>query len=297
VGAPSAPFGFINAFKPPGLSSTSFGLWVRKRLGASALGHWGTLDPAAFGVLVLAVGRATRLIPYLPSEDKSYVFEMRAGACTDTGDATGRIVRQSAVPEGWAASLSAVAASMVGPLEQTPPMYSAVKIDGRPLYISARAGREVERRPRRVEIRALRVIDAGIASARLAVDCSSGTYVRTLCEQIGDRIGICAHLGLLLRTRAGPFDLDAARTPREIEADPAACIIDPAAVLRLEKADVDDAGAAKFLHGNDVAIDAAARRLDPRTVLVHHRGALIGVGLLGQTLVPVRVLAAGGENP
>ncbi len=296
MGAPSAPFGFINAFKPPGPSSTSFGLWVRKRLGVSALGHWGTLDPAAFGVLVLAVGRATRLIPYLPSDDKSYVFEMRVGASTDTGDATGRVVRTSRVPDDWAASLHAVAASLVGPLEQTPPMYSAVKIDGRPLYVSARAGREVERRARRVEIRALRVIGAGAASARLAVDCSAGTYVRTLCEQIGERIGVCAHLGLLLRTRAGPFDLDGASTPREIDADPAACVIDPAAVLRLEKTDVDDDGAAKFSHGNDVEIAPAGQRRDPRTVLVIHRGALIGVGRLGQTLAPVRVLAAGDEN-
>jgi tRNA pseudouridine55 synthase len=296
VDAPSSPFGFINAFKPPGLSSTSFGLWVRKRLGVSAVGHWGTLDPAAFGVLVLAIGRATRLIPYLPSEDKSYVFEMRAGACTDSGDATGRVIKTSDVPDGWAASLRAVAASLVGPLEQTPPMYSAVKIDGRPLYVAARAGREVERRSRRIEIRALRVIAAGSTSARFAVDCSAGTYIRTLCEQIGERTGVCAHLGLLLRTRAGPFELDGASTPREIDADPASCVIDPATVLGLEKSDVDDEGAAKFLHGNDVEIEDGERRGDPRTVLVIHRGALIGVGRLGQTLAPVRVLAAGGEN-
>jgi len=297
VGASSAPFGFINAFKPPGLSSTSFGLWVRKRLQIRALGHWGTLDPAAFGVLVLAVGRATRLIPYLPSDEKSYVFEMRVGAATDTGDATGRIVRTSAVADGWAGALGAAAASLVGPLEQTPPMYSAVKIDGRPLYVAARAGRDVARKARTVEIRALRVIGSHGASARLAVDCSAGTYVRTLCEQLGERLGVCAHLGLLLRTRAGPFDLERASTPREIDEDPASCLIDPATVLQMETADVDDDGAAKFVHGNDVEIDPAARRPDPRAALVHHRGELIGVGRIGETLVPVRVLAPAGENP
>lgn len=222
---------------------------------------------------------------------------MRAGTCTDTGDATGRVVRSCVVPNDWAAALDAVAASLVGPLEQTPPMYSAVKIDGRPLYVSARAGRDVERKARQVEIRALRVIDAGPASARLAVDCSAGTYVRTLCEQIGGRLGVCAHLGLLLRTRAGPFDLDRASTPQEIEADPASCVVDPASVLQMEKTDVDDDGAAKFTHGNDVEIAAAGQRTEPRSVLVYHEGALIGVGRLGQALVPVRVLAAGGENP
>ena len=295
MAAAVAPFGFINAFKPPGLSSTSFGAWVRKRLGAAALGHWGTLDPAAFGVLVLAVGRATRLIPYLPSESKSYVFEMRAGTCTDTGDATGRVVRTSAVPDDWARALGQAAASLVGPLEQTPPMYSAVKVDGRPLYVAARAGRAVERQPRRVEIASLRVIGTRGDRARLAVDCSAGTYIRTLCEQIGERLGVCAHLAVLLRTRAGPFALDDASTPDAIARDPASCLVDPASVLGLETIDVDDAAAAKFAHGNDAEI-AAQRRADACTVLVRHRGALIGVGRLGAALTPVRVLAAAGEN-
>jgi tRNA pseudouridine55 synthase len=298
--SPSQAFGFLNAFKPPGLSSTSYGMWVRRRAGASSLGHWGTLDPAACGVLVLALGRATRLIPYLPSDDKSYVFEMRVGIMTDSGDATGRGIRTADVPPNWAEALESAAASLVGPLLQTPPMFSAVKIAGRPLYKSARAGVDVERKARPVTIHRLRLIDAGASSARFAVDCSSGTYVRTLCEQIGERIGLPAHLGMLLRTRAGPFDLAGSSTPEEIERDAIACIVDPVAVLGLETIDLDGRDAATFAHGNPVDVDlgladAPSRERD-RYVLVRHDGALIGIGRAGESLEPVRVLLGSEEN-
>jgi tRNA pseudouridine55 synthase len=300
VATQSPAFGFINALKPPGPTSTSFGGWVRRQLQAPTLGHWGTLDPAACGVLVLAVGKAARLLPYLPGDDKSYVFELRVGAATDTADATGRILRRAPVPADWSARLHEAAASLVGSLDQVPPMYSAVKIDGRPLYKSARAGRAVERPARRVKIIRLRVIAAHDASARLMVECSAGTYIRTLCEQIGDRLGLPAHLGMLLRTRAGPFDLAHARTPSEIAHNPGQCMIDPLTVLALERIDVDDAGAARFAHGNDVAMSHCGGREPAQenesSVLVVHEGTLIGVATLGATLVPLRVLARAEEN-
>ena len=289
------PFGFLNAFKPPGPSSTSFGAWVRRLLGAASLGHWGTLDPAASGVLVLAVGRASRLLPYIPSDDKSYVFELRVGTATDTGDATGHAVRTAAVPGDWISRLADVAAALIGPLQQTPPMHSAVKVHGRPLYRAARAGKVVQRQPRPVEIRALRVLGAEGTSARLSLSCSAGTYVRTLCEQIGERLGVPAHMGMLLRTCAGPFAIAHARTPDEIAHDPRGCITDPAAVLSMDAIDLDDAGAKAFAHGNAVEV-ASAPSHRGRHVLVRHRGALLGVGAGGDCLVPVRVLAETGAN-
>ena len=295
----AAPFGFVNAFKPPGISSTAFGIWVRKRLGASALGHWGTLDPSACGVLVLAVGQATRLIPYLPADDKSYVFEMQLGAATDTGDAEGRVVRSVAVPSDWSRDLDSVAASFVGDLEQVPPMFSAVKVDGRPLYKAARAGREVERRSRTVRLSALRVIAVDGERARIAVDCSAGTYVRTLCEQIGERLGLPAHLAFLIRTRAGPFLLADARTPAQIARDAHACTTDPLDVLELPRASLDDEALRRFSHGNDVASTLAAQPpgSKERLVLAMHRDALIGIArVVDARLEPVRVIAAAAEN-
>lgn len=296
--AGAAPFGFLNAFKPPGISSTAFGVWVRRRLGADALGHWGTLDPGACGVLVLAVGDATRLLPYIASDDKSYVFELRVGTSTDTADAEGRVLRSATVPPGWATRLGDVAASLVGGLDQVPPMYSAVKIDGRPLYKAARAGREIERRPRTVRIDALRVIDTSAQRARMSVDCSAGTYVRTLCEQIGERLGLPAHLGFLIRTRAGPFSLAVARTPERIARDGAACIGDPRDALLLPRRELDDPDAVRFAHGNDVAArDSTPESDGDGIVLVTHRGTIAGIGRIdGERISPLRVLARPGEN-
>lgn len=293
------PFGFVNAFKPPGISSTAFGVWVRRRLGAASLGHWGTLDPSACGVLVLAIGQATRLIPYLPADDKSYVFELRVGTATDTGDAEGRVVRSAPVPADWADRLVDAATSLVGDIEQVPPMFSAVKVDGRPLYKSARAGRDVERRARHIRIAALRVIDVREDRARMTVDCSAGTYVRTLCEQIGERLGLPAHLSSLIRTRAGPFQLADACTPAQIASDGVACAIDPLDVLELPRAALDDAAAARFSHGNDVASTMTmAPDLGDGFVLATHRGGIVGVArVAGSRLEPVRVIAGAGEKP
>src|ERR1700687_5281616 len=178
-------FGFINAHKPPGITSTAFGARVRHALGRVPLGHWGTLDPDASGVLVLAVGHATRLLPLLGDGRKSYDFDLVLGFETDTGDASGSRTVSSDVPSLWAQALPDVLASIVGRLTQIPPMYSAVKVEGQPLYKAARRGEDVARVARDVEIYTLRVIDVGVERARLAVECSAGTYVRTLCEEIG----------------------------------------------------------------------------------------------------------------
>ena len=297
AGAP--PFGFINAFKPPGLSSTAFGAWVRKRLGAAALGHWGTLDPSAAGVLLLAVGAATKLLPYVSDAAKSYVFELRVGAATDTGDADGVCTRRSPVPDHWSRGLPSAAAALLGPIEQVPPLYSAVKIGGRPLYRAARRGIDVERPARVVRIDALRVLGVDGSSARMSVVCSAGTYVRTLCEELGNRLGLAAHMGFLLRTRAGPFTLADARTPAEIAADPSRCISDPRAALSMPILALGDAEAVRFMHGNPVPFDGGASDVSERDErsLVVNRGAIIGVaGIRDSHAVPLRVLVSGAEN-
>jgi len=288
------PFGFLNALKPPGPTSTSFGSWVRRLFGGAPVGHWGTLDPAACGVLVLAIGSASRLLPYLPDSRKRYVFELRVGAATDTADATGREIARAAVPHDWSAGLDAVLASLVGPLSQLPPMFSAVKVGGKPLYKAARAGRSIERAARTVEIVALEAFGVAGSSARIAVECSAGTYVRTLCEQIGERLGLPAHLGMLLRTGAGPFDLRSAHLPADIAFDAPSCLIDPADVIPLPKIAISDREAASFLHGNPVGADSAipTHVERGREVLVMHDHRLLGVGRIGDALEPVRVLVS-----
>ena len=297
------PFGFINAFKPPGPSSAAFGNWVKWRLGASALGHWGTLDPTACGVLVLAAGKATKLLPLLGDDRKRYVFELVVGVRTDSGDATGTEIERAFVPEGWHATLEDVVVSLVGPLEQIPPMHSARKIDGQPLYVAARRGKEVVRQARTATIHELRVIACESQRARLEVACSAGTYVRTLCEEIGRRCGLPAHMGALVRAAAGPFTLRDAVTPDRLAAAPSACLIDPLTVLNNARVELDDDAARRFGHGNDVRLthDGSETVWPAATVLAMHAGVLIGYGGVVQrdsvtVLEPSHVFARASEG-
>jgi tRNA pseudouridine55 synthase len=283
-------FGFLNALKPPGITSTALGGWLRRIFGGAPVGHWGTLDPAASGVLVLALGKATRLLPLIALSDKQYVFELRVGTATDTGDAGGRTIASGAPPSDWRERLPAVAASLVGPLQQVPPMFSAVKVAGRPLYISARRGQQIPRAARATRIHALRVIETGFERARMLVECEAGLYVRALCEEIGSRFGVPAHMGWLVRTAAGPFAIARSKLPAEIESAPARCLIDPLAVLKQPRVALDAANAQRFMHGNGVETRAAAG--ETGEVLVLHGEKLIGVGsLTAGALSPLRVLA------
>jgi tRNA pseudouridine55 synthase len=286
------PFGFVNAFKPPGSTSTRFGAWVRAQLGGAAVGHWGTLDPAACGVLVLAVGDASRLLPYLEPDIKSYVFELRLGAATDTADAGGTVLQRARVDARWSEKLADVVRSLLGPLEQTAPIFSAVKVRGRPLYRHARAGdMHVARPKRQVLIHAMRVIATCGDRARIAVTCSAGTYVRTLCEQIGARLGYPAHLGVLLRTAAGPFRLADSVLPSQIARDARACLLDPRSVLEMRAIALAGDAARRFAHGMTIAVDAA---VSDGIAMVVVDGAIAGIAnIAAGALHPKRVFAAG----
>jgi tRNA pseudouridine55 synthase len=289
------PFGFVNAFKPPGPSSTRFGSWVRALLGTGAVGHWGTLDPAACGVLVLAVGAASRLLPYLEPTEKSYAFELRVGARTDSADATGKIVETAAVDSAWVDRLHATVPQLLGALDQRAPMFSAVKIGGKPLYKRARAGEtETDRLPRTVRIRSLRVLGTSDTAARLAVTCSAGTYVRTLCEQIGERIGLPAHCGMLIRTAAGPFSLSDSALPGQLARDARSCLVDPLAVLSMPRVALDKDQVARFVHGLRSKL---AQTAEDATVLAVSEGSIVGVGqLCSGMLHPKRVLIGPSEG-
>jgi len=285
-------FGFVNAFKPPGPSSTAFGAWVRRKFAASAVGHWGTLDPRASGVLLLALGTATRLLPLITCTRKSYLCELVLGRRTDTGDASGSTLESAPPPDDATEKVHAALAGFLGEIEQTPPMHSAVKIAGRPLYERARRGLTVARAPRRVVIYGLRMLDASSGQTlRLAIDCSAGVYVRTLCEQIGARIGVPAHMGALLRTAAGPFSIDDAMLPSELARSPLRCVIDPLTILPQPRVAISSAQAERFVRGNpvDIANDRPASEM-----LVVHAGRLIGVGTANEDragrLFPTRVL-------
>ena len=294
----SIPFGFINANKQAGITSTAFGSRVRRALGRVPLGHWGTLDPDATGVLVLAVGHATKLLPLLGDGRKKYEFDLVLGSATDTGDASGATIASSAMPDSWRLRLPDVVQSVIGELSQIPPMYSAVKVAGQPLYKSARRGEEVARRARTVEIHSLRVLEYGHSGARLALECSAGTYVRTLCEEIGTRLGVPAHMDALVRTAAGPFNLAGACGLEPLLADPSSYLIDPLNVLLQARVALRPEHLTRFAHGNAVPI---AEESASGEVLVTCDGQMVGTGIVaaateGAMLQPGRVFVQAGSS-
>ena len=208
--------GFLNLLKPPGMSSGA-AVAVIKRLTGERVGHAGTLDPEAAGVLPVMVGRATRLLDYFTDKSKGYVAEIAFAGATDTQDAQGRIVEKCGrVPERD--EILAALPAFRGTIMQRPPAYSALKRDGVPLYALARKGQLVETKARETRINSLELGEkTGADGYMLQVDCGSGTYIRTLCHDIGAALGAPAHMRFLLRTRAGVFSIENAVTLEEVQ--------------------------------------------------------------------------------
>lgn len=199
--------GILLLDKPEGLSSNAALQRVRRALAAAKGGHTGNLDVAASGLLPLCFGEATKVSAYLLDADKTYRAEIALGTTTASGDREGEVLVTRPVPALTASDVARVLSGFLGRQQQIPPMYSALKRDGRPLYAYARAGIELERTPREIWVHALRLIEQRPAALVVEVECSKGTYVRTLAEDIGEALGCGAHLAALRRTRAGPFDL------------------------------------------------------------------------------------------
>jgi tRNA pseudouridine55 synthase len=242
--------------KPPGMTSNAALQTARRLLNAAKAGHTGTLDPMATGLLPLTFGEATKFSQMLLDADKAYDATIRLGIETDTGDAEGTPIACAEVSVTEDSVRSALA-RLTGKIEQIPPMYSALKRDGKPLYEYARAGIEVERAPRTVTIHALELLAIEPGSLRVRVECSKGTYVRTLAIDLGRMLGCGAHLAALRRTRIGPFSVDAAVTLATLEASPAEGrdgLLAPADVLvsHLPPITLDSAQAGLLLHGRGI---------------------------------------------
>jgi tRNA pseudouridine55 synthase len=193
--------------KPEGLTSHDVVARVRRVLKIKKVGHAGTLDPPATGVLIVLVGRATRLARFFVDLEKRYRGRVVLGATTDTQDAAGKVLATSDPSGLTRAQIEEAFAAFAGEIEQVPPMVSALKRDGTPLYVLARRGQVVERKPRKVTISDLRVLSVELPEIGFEMTCSKGTYVRTVAADIGERLGCGAHLGVLTRSAIGPFDV------------------------------------------------------------------------------------------
>jgi tRNA pseudouridine55 synthase len=234
--------GVLVCDKPAGMTSHDVVARVRRLAGQRRVGHGGTLDPPATGVLVVALGRATRLLPFLPMEPKRYLAGIAFGAQTDTLDAAGAVVATAPVDGVTRDALESTLARFTGLIEQVPPMVSAVKQGGERLYLKARRGETVERAPRPVRVHALELLDfqpGPPPAATVAVTCSGGTYVRVLAADLGQALGSLAHLVSLRRTAVGAFTEAEAQPLDELEARVRAtegvlqdAVIDPAEAMR-----------------------------------------------------------------
>ncbi|HEY8298130.1 MAG TPA: tRNA pseudouridine(55) synthase TruB [Candidatus Baltobacteraceae bacterium] len=275
--------GFVNVFKPAGPTSAQvvarlrriYGLYSRDR--KIGVGHLGTLDPQAAGVLPIAVGKATRLIPLLTDQRKAYVCTLVLGRSTTTGDALGETIATAEVPRDFERRIRETLARFLGKIAQIPPMYSAVHHEGKRLYELAREGKEVERKPRDVTIYAITLLGVeGSATARLRVACSEGTYVRTLCEDVGASLGLPAHMGSLVREASGPFVLYEARTIDEIADAPREALIAPEHIIPFPTIVLDLRHSADFRAGRVVPLPdgAAAKHVFVRD----ESRTLVGVG-------------------
>lgn len=306
--------GLLIVDKPTGWTSHDAVARARRILRERKIGHTGTLDPFATGVLVLLVGRATRLAQFLAGAEKEYEATVRLGYATETGDLTG--ARRGAISERgeWGAEeIEAALRPLRGEITQVPPMYSAKKVQGKRLYELARRGEERERAPVRVKVYALEAVENkgaplrrngdGTYDLRIRVVCSAGTYVRALAEAIGEGLGVGAHLAVLRRTRAGRFRVEEAVSFERLAAGSLHETVLPAdaALLGVPAAHLTSEDARRVLNGAAVAAppDAHERWLDGARVRLYAEGAgLIAVGIydaIGQRLRP-RVTLAGGEK-
>lgn len=215
--SPFSPFdGLLLVDKPSGLTSHDVVARIRRHFKFEKVGHGGTLDPSATGLLVLLIGRATKLSDRVMGADKTYEGRISLGTSTSTYDAEGEVTASGDCSEVTEEQLREAMLSLTGDIYQTPPMVSAVKKDGVPLYKLARKGKTVERPPRLVHVYEFRLLDFGLPESGIRVRCTKGTYVRSLCHDVGEALGCHAHLASLRRTGSGNFTLDDATTLEEI---------------------------------------------------------------------------------
>ncbi len=210
--------GFIILDKPAGITSAEAIRLIKKSLHPKKIGYIGTLDPIATGVLPVGLGKATKLFPYLEKESKSYTAVMKLGSSTDTQDRTGKVISEADASEVTEENVKDVLLSFKGEIEQIPPMFSAKKIDGKRLYTLAREGKTVERKPVTIFIEKIDFLGKNGDEVKFSVDVASGAYVRTLCHDAGEKLGVGAHLKELVRTASGKFRIEDSVKLETIEA-------------------------------------------------------------------------------
>jgi tRNA pseudouridine55 synthase len=273
--------GILLVDKPPAITSHDVIDRVRRRFGTRRVGHAGTLDPLATGLLLVAVGPATRFLQYLPLEPKEYVATIRFGQSSDTYDGEGELSQERPVPADLAQAAGEAIPQFLGLIDQLPPLFSAIKVKGKPLYRYAREGKEIERETRRVHIGAFEVESVEGSEIVARIVCSGGTYIRSLAHDLGQVLGCGAYLSALQRTGVGRFRLDQARPLDDI--DPSQLIPLSEALPPMPILQVDDASVRAIREGRPV--DQLEPIQSPHVALQDPEGRVFSIAKVNENLL------------
>ena len=277
--------GIINILKPTNMTSFDVIAYLRKLTGEKRIGHTGTLDPMATGVLPVCIGKATRLIEYL-KDDKAYKGIVQLGSSTTTYDIEGEIVNvsdNSVTKE----DIDSVLDSFRGEIEQLPPIYSAIKVGGKKLYEYAREGKEVDVQPRRVNIKEIKILnyDENSRQLELYIGCSKGTYIRSIANDLGEKLGTYGHLIKLVRVQAGDFDIENSVKLEDLENMEIVRqhLIEPVKMLDYPKYELSPEELEKVSHGMN--IEPSDMALKSGTILLMHNNELAAIGDLNNGVI------------
>ncbi|MGC7870546.1 tRNA pseudouridine(55) synthase TruB [Desulfosporosinus sp. SYSU MS00001] len=291
--------GIVNVLKPPGMTSADVVAWMRRTLKTKKIGHTGTLDPGVVGVLPICIGKGTRLAEYITEQGKAYLAEVTFGIKTDTQDSFGKTVYEKQ-PFLQRTEVEKVLRKFAGKISQIPPMFSAVHKDGKRLYEFARQGISIEREPREVTLYKIELkkwYEGEFPRAILYIECSKGTYIRTLCHDLGEDLGCGAYMSYLLRVRSGPFEIQDSWTLEEIDEtvqiSPVPFLLPLTAGIDLPKVYLSAARANAFRNGLSTKRELV-RTSDPISnsqVQVLEGELLIGIGVWREnSLFPYKVI-------
>ena len=276
--------GLFNVYKEAGMTSFDVVAQIRKIAGTRTVGHSGTLDPNATGVLIVAVGSATKVIEYIENDDKIYDAELTLGVETDTEDIWGEVLRERNLKDYdlGLERVNTIIKSFIGKQIQVPPMYSALKVNGKKLYELAREGKEIERKGREIEIFDIYNVEINDNKISFTVHCSKGTYIRTLCKDIGEKIGCGATMSKLERTKAGEFLIQNSVKLEDIKTNPEKYIINLESVLeRFPIIELDEKESIKYING----VKFEKKGLEDGKYRVYIKGKLYGICVISKEVI------------
>lgn len=282
-----------NINKDHGITSQNAVAAAKKLFKVKKAGHAGTLDPIATGILLICLNEATKITPFLSDLDKEYIMTAKLGETTDTYDSEGRIIKKVTDYEISMQNIERAIEKFVGEIEQIPPMYSAIKVSGKPLYKLARKGIEIERNPRRINIYSIGILNFESPFLTLRVSCSKGTYIRALCHDIGNALGIGAHIIELVRTRIGEFTIENSIKLSELPDKTDALYSIDAALKHLPEIRLEGDNFKRAKHGNPVILPSPPLEKGDRRGFIRLKdseGRLFGIGKVSMDSIKIERL-------